>query len=136
MASIFTTRINDRVTVVKRLMTCGVQDIPSNADEATAFGLSAEDIGDYIFHILQFYDLDFEVIEFIAGDNAYMNKLVCIGIGSIESIYHLRTESRKKLDGKSKKCIITEMPILLGIVRMLFSLTCYKKAYLIKWVFQ
>ena len=53
--------------------TCGVQDIPSNAEEANNFGFTAEDIGDYIFDVLQFYGLDFEAIEFMSGDNLWLN---------------------------------------------------------------
>jgi len=66
--------------VVKRLIACGVQDLPSNAKEANDFGFTAEDIGDYIFDILQFYGLDFEAIEFITGDNAYVNQSLCTKI--------------------------------------------------------
>ena len=48
---------------MQRLIACGVQDIPFNAEEANNFGFTAEDIGDYIFDVLQFYGLDFEAIE-------------------------------------------------------------------------
>ena len=51
--------------MVKRLITCGVQDIPSNTEEANGFGFTVENIGDYIFDILQFYGLDFEIINLV-----------------------------------------------------------------------
>lgn len=66
--------------MVKRLIACGVQDLPSNAKEANDFGFTAEDIGDYIYDVLQFYGLDFEAIEFITGDNAYVNQSLCTKI--------------------------------------------------------
>ena len=65
---------------MQRLIACGVQDIPSNAEEANNFGFTAEDIGDYIFDVLQFYGLDFEAIEFMSGDNAYINQSLCTKI--------------------------------------------------------
>ena len=65
---------------MQRLIACGVQDIPSNAEEANNFGFTAEDIGDYIFDVLQFYGLDFEAIEFMSGDNAYVNQSLCTKI--------------------------------------------------------
>ena len=37
---------------MQRLIACGVQDIPFNAEEANNFGFTAEDIGDYIFDVL------------------------------------------------------------------------------------
>lgn len=65
---------------MKRLIACGVQDLPSNAKEANDFGFTAEDIGDYIYDVLQSYGLDFEAIEFITGDNAYVNQSLCTKI--------------------------------------------------------
>lgn len=62
------------------MIACGVQDIPLNAEEANSFGFTAEDIGDYIFDVLEFYGLDFEAIEFITGDNAYVNQSLCTKI--------------------------------------------------------
>ena len=66
----------------------------------------------YVCHILQnCIGLDVPIIHIV-----WKYQRLVVLCEEIESIYHLRTESRKKLDGKSKKCIITEMPILLGIV--------------------
>lgn len=65
---------------MQRLIACGVQDIPFNAEEANNFGFTAEDIGDYIFDVLQFYGLDFVAIEFMSGDNAYVNQSLCAKI--------------------------------------------------------
>ena len=72
--------MNDQGEVVKRLISCGVQDLPSNAEEANSFGFTAEDIGDYIFDVLEMYGHDFEAIEFITGDNAYVNQSLCTKI--------------------------------------------------------
>jgi hypothetical protein len=77
---IFATWVNEKGNVIKRLISCGVQDLPSNAEEANAFGFTAEDIGDYIFDVLEIYGLDFEAIEFITGDNAYVNQSLCTKI--------------------------------------------------------
>ena len=66
--------------MVKRLIACGVQDIPSKAEEANDFGFTVEDIGDFIYDALHFYGLDFETIEFITGDNAYANQSLCTKI--------------------------------------------------------
>ncbi len=77
---IFATWVDDRGNVLKRLLSCGVQDLPSNAEEANAFGFTAEDIGDYIFDILEMYGRDFEAIEFVTGDNAYVNQSLCTKI--------------------------------------------------------
>ena len=51
--------------------------LPSNSTEASDFGFTAEDIGDYIFDTLQIYGYDFEAIEFITGDSAYVNQSPC-----------------------------------------------------------
>ena len=59
---------------MKRLIACGVQDLPSNDNETNDFGFTAEDLGDYIFDILGMYGYDFEAIEFITGDNSYVNQ--------------------------------------------------------------
>ena len=67
---------------MKRLISCGVQDLPSNAEEANAFGFTAEDIGDYIFDVLEMYGCDFSAVEFVTGDNAYVNQSLCTKIES------------------------------------------------------
>ena len=77
---IFATWVNDLGEVVRRLISCGVQDLPSNAEEANSFGFTADDIGDYIFDVLEMYGHDFEAIEFITGDNAYVNQSLCTKI--------------------------------------------------------
>jgi len=77
---IFATWVKESGVVVKRLIACGVQDLPSNDTEANDFGFTAEDIGDYIFDTLQIYGYDFEAIEFITGDNAYVNQSLCTKI--------------------------------------------------------
>ena len=51
-----------------------------NAEEANNFGFTAEDVGDYIFDALQFYGLDFEAIELMSGDSAYVNQSLCTKI--------------------------------------------------------
>lgn len=67
----------DDGTVVKRLLACGVQDLPENAEEAASFGFTAEDIGDYLSDILICYGHDLSSIEFLTGDNAYVNDALC-----------------------------------------------------------
>ena len=77
---VFATWVRESGVVVKRLIACGVQDLPSNSTEASDFGFTAEDIGDYIFDTLQIYGYDFEAIEFITGDSAYVNQSLCTKI--------------------------------------------------------
>jgi hypothetical protein len=54
-----------------------VQDLPEGEAAAATFGFAAEDIGDYMFDVLAKYDRDFSAIEFMTGDNAYVNSRLC-----------------------------------------------------------
>ena len=72
--------MDDKGAAKKRLIACGVQDIPENAEEADNFGFTAEDVGDYLHDTLQLYGLDFEAVEFVSGDNAYVNQSLCAKI--------------------------------------------------------
>ena len=74
---IFSTWVRDDGTVLKRLISCGVQDLPEGEAAAASFGFAAEDIGDYVFDVLAKYDRDFSAIEFMTGDNAYVNSRLC-----------------------------------------------------------
>jgi hypothetical protein len=71
--AVFGTWVNSTGAVVTRLLSCGVQDLPTNSDEAKDFGFTAEDLGDYIYDVLQRYGKDWQSIEFITGDNAAVN---------------------------------------------------------------
>jgi hypothetical protein len=66
-----------RTCVIKRLISCGVQDLPEGEAAAATFGFAAEDIGDYVFDVLAKYERDFPAIEFMTGDNAYVNSRLC-----------------------------------------------------------
>ena len=72
--------MDDKGAARKRLIACGVQDIPASAKEAENFGFAVEDIGDYLYDTLRFYGLDLEAVEFVTGDNAYVNKSLCAKI--------------------------------------------------------
>ena len=75
---IFATWVRDKDdTVVRRLIACGVQELPDNPESAANFGFTAEDIGDYFFDVLALYDRDYACIEFVTGDNAYVNSAFC-----------------------------------------------------------
>ena len=77
---IFATWVRDDGSVVKRLIACGVQDLPDTKEAAASFGFSADDIGDYLHDVLALYDRDFANIEFLTGDNAYVNGALCTKI--------------------------------------------------------
>ena len=77
---IFATWVRDDGSVVKRLIACGVQDLPETNDAAASFGFTADDIGDYIFDALASYGHDFSSVEFLTGDNAYVNGALCTKI--------------------------------------------------------
>ena len=77
---IFSSWVDDKGAAKKRLIACGVQDIPENAEEADNFGFTAEDVGDYLHDTLQLYGLDFEAVEFVSGDNAHVNQSLCTKI--------------------------------------------------------
>ena len=38
-----------------------------------SFGFAADDIGDFVYDVLTEYGYDFTAIEFLTGDNAYVN---------------------------------------------------------------
>ncbi len=65
--------------VMKRLLSCGVQALPDEelGETADDFGLTAEDIGDYIFYVLSNYKKTYKNIQFMTGDNAQVNKRLC-----------------------------------------------------------
>ncbi len=75
----WTKRVGNNEIVLKRLLSCGVQPLPDedNGENAEDFGLTAEDIGDYVSSVLSLYKKDFGNIEFITGDNASVNKRLC-----------------------------------------------------------
>jgi hypothetical protein len=77
--AIFATWVNAKGYVVKRLLSCGVQDLPDEelGEDAEDFGFSADDIGDYLFDVVDSYGKGFDSIEFLAGDNAYVNGALC-----------------------------------------------------------
>lgn len=58
------------------LLSCGVQDLPTDAAEINEIGFTAEDIGDYLYDVLSKYNKEFDCIEFIVGDNASVNRLL------------------------------------------------------------
>ena len=63
----------DDGSVSKRPISCGVQDIPESEIASASFGFAAEDIDDYIFDVLARNGRTYESIEFMVGDNAYVN---------------------------------------------------------------
>jgi hypothetical protein len=77
--AIFATWVNDSGYVVKRLLSCGVQSLPDEAAGETAedFGFTAEDIGDYLYDVLEDYGRNYGNLEFLCGDNAYVNGRLC-----------------------------------------------------------
>ena len=77
---IFATWVGDDGSVVKRLIACGVQDLPETVEAAASFGFTADDIGDDLFDVLASYDRDFSALEFLTGDNAYVNGALCTKI--------------------------------------------------------
>jgi hypothetical protein len=65
--------------VKTRLLCCGVQDLPDEeqGENADDFGFSAADLGDYILNAaLMRYGKSYEHLEFLAGDNCSVNKLL------------------------------------------------------------
>ena len=57
-----------------------LQDLPETKEAAASFDFSADDIGDYLNDVLAVYDRDFADIEFLTGDNAYVNGALCTKI--------------------------------------------------------
>ena len=77
--AVFATWVTNANQVIKRLLCCGVQDLPDEeaGEDAGDFGFTADDIGDYLFDVLESYGKCFECIEFMSGDNAYVNGALC-----------------------------------------------------------
>ncbi len=75
--AIFATYVTSANTVVRRLLACGVQDLPLDVAEAESFGFTAEDIGDYFSDVLRTYDKTYDSIQFITADNAAVNGRLC-----------------------------------------------------------
>ena len=73
---IYATWVNISGGVMQVLLSCGVQDLPTDADSISDIGFTAEDIGDYLYDVLKKYNRGFEAIEFIVGDNASVNRLL------------------------------------------------------------
>lgn len=79
----FATWTSKEGNVVVRLLCCGVQDLPDEAEgeDAEDFGFTAADIGDYILNAaLIRYGKSFENLEFLSGDNCSVNKRLVEGI--------------------------------------------------------
>ena len=68
--AIFATYTTSQQIVVTKLLSCSVQDLLSDTFEAEGFGFTAEDIGEYLFDVLQGYNRTFDVVQFISADNA------------------------------------------------------------------
>lgn len=75
--AIFATWTAEKGSVMKRLLSCGVQDVPEDLDAAKVYGFTAADIGDYILDVLTFYDRSYDAIEFVCGDNCSVNSSLC-----------------------------------------------------------
>ncbi len=77
--ALWTKQNGNNKKVMKRLLSCGVQALPDEelGETAEDFGLTAEDIGDYIFHVLSNYKKTYKNIQFMTGDNAHVNKRLC-----------------------------------------------------------
>lgn len=60
--------------VVTRLLSCGVQDLPEDGQDASTFGFGANDLGDYMQDFLTCYGHSYASIEFLAGDNCSVNQ--------------------------------------------------------------
>ena len=78
----------------KRLLACGVQDLPDGTiiTDASNFGFSADDTGDYLLDVLSKYDHSFESIDFLSGDNCTVN-----GSPATKITTHLRAKNIIKL---------------------------------------
>ena len=61
------------------ILNTSVREIPDTTEVAPNFGFSAEDIGDYLYDTLQIYGRDFTAIEFMTGDNTYVNGRLALG---------------------------------------------------------
>ena len=85
----FATWTTNEGNVETRLLCCGVQDLPDEdmGETADSFGLTAADVGDYILNsALLKYNKSFENLEFLAGDNCSVNKLLVEGITELYRI--------------------------------------------------
>lgn len=73
----FATWVTKHDTVAVRLLCCGVQDLPDDADgieNILDVGFTAADIGDYLLNsALIRYGKSFENLEFLTGDNCSVN---------------------------------------------------------------
>jgi hypothetical protein len=65
---------------LRGFIACGVQDLPETVEASASFGFTADDIGDYLFDVLASYGHDFSSVEFLTGDNAYINGALCTKI--------------------------------------------------------
>ena len=72
----FATWCNSSGGVVKRLLSCGVQDLPDGEilEDASAFGFGADDLGDYLIDVLDGYGHTLADVEFFSGDNCSVNQ--------------------------------------------------------------
>ena len=71
--AIFFTWVNKSGTVEKRLVGFTAQDLPEEGEDAEEFGFCAEDIGDVVNKVLYRFDMTWENVEFLSGDNTAVN---------------------------------------------------------------
>ena len=71
--AIFFTWVQKSGAVEKRLVVFTAQDLPEEGEDAEEFGFCAEDIGDVINSVLYRFDMTWENIEFLSGDNTAVN---------------------------------------------------------------
>ena len=66
----------------KRLLSCGVQDLPDGVilQDASSFGFTADDTGDYIIDVLSKFGRQLDSLEFLSGDNCSVNGLLAAKI--------------------------------------------------------
>ena len=70
--AVFATYTTLQNTVVTKLLSCGVQNLPTEE-----FGFTAEDIGDYLLDVLEGYNRTFDAVQFIFADNVSVNGPLC-----------------------------------------------------------
>jgi len=70
---IFATWSREDGSVIRRLIACGVQDLPETAEAAQSFGFAADDIGDYLYDVLELYNRQYTAIEFLTGDKTFVS---------------------------------------------------------------
>ena len=71
--AIFFTWVNKSGTVEKHLVGFTAQDLPQDGEDAEDFGFCAEDIGDVVNKVLYRFDMTWENVEFLSGDNTAVN---------------------------------------------------------------